>query len=239
MRRFLSVCLATLLFGGPALAQSSVGVTGATFDAALADGSTDLGLRLDTAISRHHGLQLGLGLADDTVQPRGSLSGHLYLMPDDGSRYGLFASLTDLDNDPRHYAEIGAELWIGLSDRLSVSGAAAMGAANFEELDWIALRASSDYRLADHLDLSLGAGVTGFDEAAIAAIVADISLRLAYQPGRSAPGFYVQLEADQLFGADAAPARATLSAGLTFTLGRDPVWRDADPLRILFRRGLL
>ncbi len=239
MRPILSACLFTALIAGQAAAQSSIGITGAAIAAESSGQSTTLSAAADVAITGYHGMQIGLGLTDDGTAPRGWISGHLYLMPGDGSRYGLFASLFDLDGAPRNYAEIGVEAGFDLSDRLWLSGAAAMGAASFDELDWIALRSAADYRISDRLSASVSASVTEFEEAAFSADLVALAARLDYRPGRLAPGLYLQLSADQLFGYDAAPMQTSLSVGVSFGLGQAPHWREADPLRALFRRGLL
>jgi hypothetical protein len=116
----LPLAPALALFNGGADAQSSLGVQG--FSGDLAYGITDEGrttsrglANLDVAITGVHGLQLDFGLLDTGTVTLGQIGTHIYMRPRQTQKYGLFATLSDVDEFSVQYINAGLEGRFGLS----------------------------------------------------------------------------------------------------------------------------
>ena len=166
-------CLLLGLISGAADAQDirPLGVTGAElglgFGGIFPEGDQPRlasSLSVDVAVTDYHGVQGDLsfeGIGDSYV---GRIAGHLYLMPRDGQRYGVFAMLGDVDDRSFTYATAGVEGIFTLTDSLSVDGRIGLGAATSEKLDFIFGGLGAAWQMSPSLELRGRLDVAQFDE---------------------------------------------------------------------------
>jgi len=101
MRNFIvSICMA--MAATPVVAQSSLGIQGLDLQFGMiqdegGSAQTDVKSRLDVAITEFHGFQGDVAFADTDQGLIGQLATHLYMAPRAGQKYGVFASLSDVD----------------------------------------------------------------------------------------------------------------------------------------------
>jgi hypothetical protein len=237
-------CLLALA-SGAAEAQSSLGITGLELAFGHVSGdaaSTRTDARLDVALTGAHGLQLDLSLSDTDGRSMGMAAAHLYMTPQPGQKYGLFASLTDQDGHDFTFAAIGAEGRLALSDRVTVEAHAGLGYALGGDLDAIFAGGAARWQATDRIALRAGLDLVEYDETSLsamgytAAFVAEVSVtdRVDLVAG---------VEATGRTGRDDLSADPAAFVGLTIRFGgaADPVrdvFRSPDPLRPLWDRPL-
>lgn len=248
MRTLLFVLVTSFSF--PAYAQSSLGITGATFSLGVAeDEGGDLrgdgSAVVDVAITDVHGFQGDLRFGDTTSGAIGTLSTHLYMTPKEGQKYGLFAALSDVDGRSMLYGSFGAEGMLSLGDNTVLEGRGGLGWADTDGLDYIFGGVSIAQSLSETFELELSLDFAEFDEAAFSATSYDAGLTARYSPEGLPWGAYASVTHSGLAGDSSASGETRLGLGLTLTLGTaggtDPhtrPFRTADPLAPLVRRGL-
>jgi len=248
---------AAMLIGLPALAEP-LGITAAEFrlgashpdtsrEQALGPVATDsapdlfLGVAaVNVAITEAHGLQLDATLEDAPGGAVGRLGAHLFMTPQDAHKYGLFATLSDLDDTEATWGSLGIEGILALSPRASAElrGGIGYGTAG---LDWIFASAA--------LAREIGAGtvraaidVTEFDEIGLSAIATEtrLGVEAPLTPRLAAFGDVVYARLD---GANVAP-ETILRGGFTLRFGtlggvspRTQLFATPDPVALLARRG--
>ncbi len=239
-----------LLAASPALAQSSLGITGAevSFGATQDEAGTpqpEVRTILDVAITSAHGLQGDLSFADTENGVIGNLGAHLYMQPRPGQKYGLFATLSDVDGRSMLWASIGAEGIIALSDTTSMEGRVGLGAADAEGLDFIFAGIAVAHDLSPSLQIEASLNVADFDEAAFRATAYDVGLTARYSPEGAPWGTYASLTHSGLTGRDGASGETRLGLGVTINFGQmggsapaTRPFRMNDPVAALARRGL-
>ena len=94
--------IGALVIGSPAVAQSSLGITGATLEVTSTEDEAgqlrnSFATSVDVRITEYHGLQGDLRFDKTLGGTIGHLGGHLYLAPQPGQKNGLFLSLSDVD----------------------------------------------------------------------------------------------------------------------------------------------
>jgi hypothetical protein len=234
----------------PSLAQSSLGFT--MGEASVGVLSLDSGEfafadgRVDVAITGAHGLQFDLALEDRPQGTLGHFGAHVYLAPREGQKYGLFATLSDLDGESLTLGAAGAEGRIALGERAALELRAGAGLGNRiasdASLDFIFAGAGVDYEASDRLRLGLYGEAAEFDEADFRAVgytlVAEAEYRLGSVTISGAVGVSGLEGRDG--GARESFARIGLSVGFGAG-GADPsrrLFRRADPTQPLALRGL-
>lgn len=239
-----SFLLTTVIVLSPAegRAQSSLGVAGFTADVGFDDGRSDGLVQLDTAITEVHGLQLDLGLTDYEDGAVGQIAGHLYMTPVEGQKYGLFGLLGDADERSTTYGAVGLEGLFSITTNTILEVSGGIGLADPDSWDFIYLDTGLSHELGTGLRLDYGLTLTEIDEAALSTVGAEARLGLRYTPIDSRWGAFAEARRDEFDG----DADTTFRFGLTFSLGRgsgfapkDRMFRTADPLGAMFRRGLL
>ena len=156
-------------FAMPALAQSSLGITGAELSfGAVQDesGATRMDGRavVDVAITDVHGFQGDLGFADTEAGGVGTVAAHLYMAPREGQKYGLFAQLSDVDGRSMTYGAIGAEGMLSITPETLVEGRAGIGAANDGGLDFMFASLGLAHSYSSALEISATLDLAEFDE---------------------------------------------------------------------------
>ncbi|MEM9392304.1 MAG: hypothetical protein AAGA38_00480 [Pseudomonadota bacterium] len=239
---FVSVFASLLFAATPLLAQSSLGVAGFVAELGVDDGNGAGLAQLDTAITPAHGLQLDLSLTDYAEGAVGEVAAHLYMTPVDGQKYGLFSFLGDVDGRSRTYGALGLEGQFKLrSDTaLDISGGIAL--ADPGGWDFVFVDAGLNHAIGHGFRLEYGLTLTEIDESALSTIGAQARFGLRYAPSAANWGAFAEARYDDFDG----DRETTFRFGITFNLGRgtgfapkNRMFRTADPLGPLFRRGLL
>ena len=235
---------------GPALAQSSLGITGAALSLGMTEDEAGQSrvegmATVDVAITEVHGFQGDLRFADTAGGGIGSLGAHLYMAPREGQKYGLFATLSDIDGRAMSWGTIGAEGMLSLSDTTVLEIRGGLGAADDNGLDFIFGALTLAHALAPGLELAAALDVTDFDETALRATSYEASLRAHYSPEGAPWGVYASVSQSGLAGRDGEGGETRLGLGVTLTLGtvngsnpQSRHFRSVDPVAPLLRRGL-
>lgn len=256
MKYALSILVAAMATATPAFAQSSLGFHG--LDAELSYGFTDEEAQtlsgvaqLDVRITEVHGLQLDFGLVNTGTIILGQLGAHLYMQPVPEQKFGLFVTLSDVDDYSVQYMNAGIEGRFLLSEntsfdaRFGVGGTTGMGGTVGPQWDYVFAGAAIQHQFNDNLTAEARVDVTEFDELTFRALGVDSQLRLTYARPGSHFEVFGEIRSSALFGQDAAPARTSLGTGLTVTFGggSDPLvdrpFQSAAPLDQLIDRGIV
>ena len=256
----LSALLSTL--GLPALADTPLGINAAEFrlGAVAQDTGTAMGslgsikdtsavqptlgfAAVNVAITQHHGLQgdaLFEGTPDGAI---GRLGAHLFMTPRDGQKYGLFATLADLDGEALTWISLGAEGILDAGRHSTVELRGGIGAASAKGLDWIFLggRISRDVAggaATAYVDYNL----TEFDEPGFDVLAHELSIGTDARLSRRL-GAFASVSRSRLSGSS-APDETTLRAGITIRFGKmgrarahEQMFTTTDPVAQLIRRG--
>ena len=235
---------------GPLAAQGSLGITGASLSVGVIEdeaGATQVegAAVVDVAITDVHGFQGDLVFADTASGAVGALGAHLYMAPRRGQKYGLFATLGDIDGRALTYVSLGAEGMLALNSRTTLEGQAGIGAANDGNLDYIFASLALSRALSTSTVIEAALDVAEFDEMALRAVSYDTSLTARYSPEGAPWGLYAQISHGGLTGRDARAGKTRIGLGLTMTFGtsggtspKTRPFRSIDPLAPLMRRGL-
>lgn len=226
--------LALSLFASTsAAAQSSfVGLEGTTLEIE-STGAVDLAASY--FITHQHGLQLDLAVDHAAETWLARVGAHLYLIPAQDHRYGVFVQFSDLDDAPIWAIAGGLEgVWrFGAS---TVGVRAGAGLARPGELDYLFANASWRQSLTETYSFTASASVQEFDETNLSAIGAQAEIALEYHLRNAPLVLTVGYKADTLSGY--APS-ATSFVAASFTFGQKPSFGRADPLASLWSRGLV
>lgn len=233
-----------------ASAQSSLGIQGADLRFGLVQdetsaGQSDFSARIDVAVTDHHGLQGDVIFVDTDQGLIGQLGAHLYMTPRMGQKYGLFASLSDVDGRAMTWGSLGVEGMLSLSETVTFEARAGMGVSDVNSLDYIFADSSLAIALSDNLDVEVGLTLTEFDEASFRAISYEGYLTARYSREGSPLGLYAQVIQSGLSGRDGQPGETRLGLGISLSLGQaggvapeTRPFRTVDPVAPLVRRDL-
>ncbi len=239
-----------ILAATPAMAGSDLGIGGGTLSlGALEDESGEPRFRIrasvGVAVTHAHGLQGDLAFEDTGHGTIGRLTGHAYMDPVDGQKYGVFLALSDLDGRSLSWGEFGVEGQYSLSDTVLIEGRTGLGRTDKDSLDYIFGGLSLAYPYSPDVMLEASLDIADFDETGFRATAIDTTLRASYGPEGRAWGVYAELVHSDLTGRDGADGEVRLGLGLTMRLGNaggvatgGRAFRDHDPVAPLIRRGL-
>jgi len=229
----------------PAQAQSSLGITGLELSFGHVSGdaaATRADIRLDVALTGAHGLQLDLALSEADGRTLGTAAAHLYMTPQPGQKYGLFATLTDQDGHDFTFAALGVEGRVALSPRVTLEGHAGLGYALGGDLDTIFAGAAARVQATDRIALRAGFDIAEYDEAALSAMGYTATLAAEVRLTNRID-LIAGIETTGRTGRDDLSANPAAFVGVTVRFGgaTDPVrdmFRTPDPLRPLRERPL-
>lgn len=236
-------------FSSTAFAQSSLGITGAEFtfgqmqdESGNAQGSVTA--NVNVAVTEFHGFQGGLSFADTEFGAVGTLETRLYMTPHSGQKYGLFATISDVDGRAFTWGSIGAEGQFLWADDSVFGVRAGLGAANTGGLDYIFGGISIARAISPELEIETSIDLAEFDEASFRAISYDAGIVMRYNFNRSPLGMYASLNRSGLTGRDGTGGETRIGLGISVSLGTaggiDPhtrKFRQSDPVSSLVRRG--
>lgn len=249
MKRFITSLIA-VVFAHGASAQSSLGIQGADLQFGASQDEAgkvqlDSSLRLDVAITDAHGLQGDVTFEDTDNGLIGGLGAHLYMTPVEHHKYGLFASLSDVDGRSMSWISLGAEAMIAAGEDLVFEGRAGIGFSDVQGLDYIFADGGFALALSDNLTVESHLTVAEFEEANFQAISYDTGTSLHYTASGSPWGAYASLNYSGLTGRDSRSGELRLGLGVSMSFGQiggaSPAtrpFRIIDPVAPLVRRGL-
>ena len=244
----LSICLA--LWSAPVAAQSSLGIQGLDLQFGQVEDETgtfrtDALARIDVAITEHHGFQGDVSFADTNQGLIGLLGTHLYLTPRAGQKYGLFASLSDLDGRAMTWGSLGVEGMLSLSEGVTFEARTGLGVSDVDSLDYIFADMSFVFAASETVNIETGLTVAEFDEASFQAISYEASITARYSREGAPWGVFAQISQAGLSGRDDAPGETRIGLGVTISLGQsggispeNRPFRTVDPVAPLIRRNL-
>jgi hypothetical protein len=250
MKVLAAIACVAIVLSSPVFAQSSLGITGATLEVGSTEdenGRQNAGFAssVDVRITGVHGLQGDLGFYETATGTIGQLTGHLYMAPRPGQKYGLFLSLSDADGRSMAWVSAGAEGMLSLGETTTVEGRLGLGAADGNSMDYIFGGLSLVHSLTPSLEIEAALDVADFDEAGFRATSVETALTMRYSPKGAPWGLYASATHSDLVGRDGGPAATRIGLGITFNFGAsggtDPstrMFRKTDPLGPLVRRGL-
>ena len=201
----------------------------------------------DFAITEALGLQLDLGVAGYDREFLGQLDAHLYMMPTETAKYGLFFSLADMDGREATIAMAGAEAMFALSPRTTLHGRAGLGMARPNDMDFITASLGAAHALTDNIAIFADLTVTEFDEASLRAVASTAQFGVTYQPQGRPWEVSASLVRDGLTGRDAAAFETRAELGFTLHLGAGGgakrglaarSFANTQPFDPLLRRGM-
>ena len=204
----------------------------------------------DFRITDALGIQFDLSATSYPDGALGQIDAHLYLMPRETIKYGLFLALADVDGREATIGSIGAEMIADVSDTTQIAAEAEIGivtsllSGKRRNMDFIAatLGVSHDFNAATTAYATLTA--TEFDEALLRAIAYGVRVGVHCD----IPGQPIRISAavgyDKMAGRDARKGEAVAQISLTWRFGAggntlaSRSFGRARPLDQLLRRGL-
>lgn len=217
---------------------------------AIANSGAALGqahISTDFAITESHGMQLDLGVVGYSTEYLGQIDGHLYMMPTDAAKYGLFFSLADMNGREATVGMVGIEGMFALSDRTEIHGRAGIGMALPGNMDFVTLSLGASHALGDQVAVFADVTVSEFDEATLRAVGTAARIGVSYQPPGQAWEVSAAVVRDGLTGRDDAAFETRAELGFVWHLGagggakRGIATRAFDnpqPFDPLLRRGM-
>ncbi|MDU8941974.1 hypothetical protein [Ovoidimarina sediminis] len=242
----LTVLAATL--GTPALAQSSLGLTGAVLSFGQDDG-TGAGafgtVAGDFAITEHHGIQFDLGLEETRAGTIGTAGAHLYMTPQAGQKYGIFAAVGDMDGRSATYGLLGAEGIFAVAPRTALEVRGGVGVASQSSLDFLFVEGDLYHDLTDDLSVHGGLTLAEFDEIGLSATGYEARLGVTYKPEGQPWGVFAEVARDGLHGLTGDAPVTSVRVGVSFEFGNtrrggpaSRPFRAPDPVGSLLRRDM-
>ncbi|MGI9389251.1 MAG: hypothetical protein ACR2O1_04260 [Boseongicola sp.] len=231
-------------------AQSSLGIQSARIELGGAqdeaqDFQAEAGIGVDVAITSYHGLQGNLQFSDTANGMIGQLGAHLYMTPNSGRKYGVFATLSDVDDRSMTWGTLGVEGMMALGLDTVIEGRTGLGVADEAGLDFIFAGVSIAHKVTSTLEVESFLDIAEFDEPALQAISYEVGIAAHYSPEDVPWGLYASLTHSDLTGRDGTSGDTRLGVGFTIEFGAsrgtDPTtrqFRSSDPVEPLIRRGL-
>ena len=233
----------------PVVAQSSLGITGAEFALGVTEDEAGTAqfngtAAVDVAITQAHGFQGNIEYTNTLAGGVGTIGGHLYMTPKQGQKYGLFGSISDVDDRALQYVSLGAEAQLALSFDTTFEFQAGIGAATEGDLDYVFGGVALAHTVTPSFDLEAALDVAEFDEASLSTISYEVGVTATYSPEGAPWGVFASVTHSDLTGGDFSGA-TRVGLGLSWTFGNsggtDPatrLFRSVDPVAPLLRRDL-
>jgi hypothetical protein len=201
----------------------------------------------DFAITEAHGFQLDLGAVGYESEFLGQIDGHLYMMPTEAAKYGLYFSLADMDGREATIASVGVEGMFALSARTEVHGRVGLGMARPGNMDFITVSLGASHAFGDQVAVFGDITVAEFDEAALRAVGTTARIGVSYQPEGRPWEISASVVRDRLTGRDGAAFETRAELGFAWHLGAGGgamrglgtrAFASPQPFDPLLRRGM-
>jgi len=231
------------------MAQSSLGITGAEFALGVTEDEAGTAqfngsAAVNVAITEAHGFQGDVRYDDTLAGGVGSIGGHLYMTPRQGQKYGLFGSISDVDDRALQYVSLGAEAQLSLNFDTTVEFQAGIGAATEGNLDYVFGSIALAHALSPAFEVEAALDVAEFDEVSLSTISYEAGVTATYSPEGAPWGLFASVtHSDLTSGGFSGATRVGLGLSWTFgnSGGTDPstrLFRSVDPVAPLLRRDL-
>ncbi len=170
MIKFLFIA-AAVFAATHASAQSSLGIQGTTIGIGgiqdeAGDYQSAASVSVDVRVTSFHGLQGDLRFSDTSSGLIGQLGAHLYMTPKPGQKYGVFATLSDVDGSSMTWGALGVEGMLSLGLDTALEARTGLGVADAGGLDFIFAGVSLAHAVNPTLEIEAFLDVAEFDEAA-------------------------------------------------------------------------
>ncbi len=225
----------------PSLAQTSLGFTGGGVTLGVTSSDTSDSLTfvdgwLDIAITAAHGVQLDFGIEDTSAGTLAHAATHIYMMPREGQKYGVFATVSDLDGEGFTVGTIGLEGRLAVGPKTAIEAHIGIGIAHRitapDNLDFLFAGAGITHDLSPGLTIGLHGEIAEFDETNFQAVGYTVMLEAEYRPRRSPVSISAGIGVSGLDGSNGAPSETVARIGVSYTFGA----QTGDPTRRPFRR---
>lgn len=227
------------------LADNDLGIIGAELRLGASNHALEGGFgggTVDVAITPYHGAQFDLNYEERSTGGIGRAGMVLYMTPHEGQKYGLSLMVGDKNDASATYGQIGAVGMLEVAPGLNLELRASAGLSADNDMDWVTAGAGLHWQATPATRVYAHYDLTEFDEAQFEALSHDVTVGVQARISDSPASFFAEASRDWLTGRNAAPAEATLRAGLSISLGHSgnsqPSFRMTDPMRPLLRRGL-
>lgn len=205
-----------------AAAADSLGLRFAEVSVGAKSGEANAHLFADFALTDAHGLQLDLGVLGSANSYLGQIDAHVYMMPTEAAKYGLFVSLADMNGREATIGTLGVEAMFALSSRTEVHGRAGFGMARSDivgTVDFVTATLGASHALSDVVAVFGDVTVSEFDEASLRAVASAVTLGVRYQPDGQPWELAASVVRDGLTGRDAAAFDMRAQVAFTWHLG--------------------
>ncbi len=248
MKRTVFALAAVVAANQPVFAQSNLGMT--MFDATLSQSQVEVSGekqkinqiegRADFRISEHHGVQFDLAYTGYNAGDLGHLGGHIYMVPQEDWKYGVFGSFSDFNDYEGNTVALGFEALHQVSDTIAIEGRFGLGMANPDNMDFIFASGATHWNASDNLQMSVGLSVTDIDELAFQGLTYDLGLTATWHLGAAPLAVTAGVGIMGVRGRDQVDPEPVLSLGLSYQFGdvpgkraevRNRMFTRHDPLR--------
>lgn len=192
-------------------------------DARYASGATGA-MRVDgtvaVAITPYHHIQGDLGVVKYDWSWWGVIGAHLYMSPGPRVKYGLFASISDINDFSFYEINAGAELGWAPTERSYVQARIGMGWVVPGGNDYLFAELDGIYAITDDLRATARVAFVNFEETGAKANQFTFGAGLEYDIGRTPLTAYGGVERTVSIGDSDLPDETRFVAGIKVRLGR-------------------
>ena len=231
-------------------AETSLGLSGASLSFGYTqdeDGvwQVDIaGAVMDVAVTSVHGVQGGLRFVETQNGGIGAIDAHLYMQPDTQHKFGVFATLSDVDGRALRWGTLGVEGMLALGDNTIGEARAGIGYSD-DGLDFVFAGAGLAHALTDNVTIEGHINLTDYDEPGLHALSYEVTARASYALGGSSWSVFGEATGSGFSGPDELASETRMGLGITLDLGRaggvdagSRLFETYDPVEPLIRRGL-
>jgi hypothetical protein len=253
MKTFSFVSAALLSFcATQAQAQSSIGFQDieVSYGYKSLDGTTQQSLdgAMDVLITGAHGLQLDLGSVKYQTSSFGHVAAHLYLAPGEYSKYGLFGSYADLNDNSGSNVTIGLEgLW-SFGEAVTLEARAGMGVLSPDSYDYIFAEGTAFISLSESVELKAQVSWSDLEEELLSAQLIEATAGATYYFDRLPVEVFGGLSQTYLDQPSNTQNDTALLAKVTLKLGKSRsaqrgvkqrFFTTSRPLDVILNQGLI
>ncbi|WP_417248822.1 hypothetical protein [Celeribacter sp.] len=233
-------------------AQSGIGFQDAQVAVTYGQGKTTIvqqaDASVDVAITRSHGLQLDLGVADYPDAYFGQIGAHLHLAPGNSAKYGLFARYADPKRRASWDVSVGVEGMWNFGRALSVEARAGVGVMAPQSKDYIFADFRGRQTFTDTFGIYGGYSIMDMQEKSLTARAGTLSLGVTYAMPNAPVELSLGLEHVTVNGDVSVDSEVRLTGMITMHLGapraatagvRERRFTPTRPLNALLTHDLL
>ncbi|NCU19960.1 hypothetical protein EOM89_04300, partial [Candidatus Falkowbacteria bacterium] len=152
----------------------------------------------------------------------GQIDSHLYLMPGDQNKYGLFLSLADVDGREATIGMAGVEGIFAITETTRIEARGGIGYARPGSIDFIAASLGVDHDLGPRDTLFATLSVSEFDEVSLRGQGYDAEIGWRHALASHPVELTAAVGVSGMSGRDDLPSETRVSLGLTWRFGAEP-----------------